>query len=113
MKVEQLNYVYSNIHVYIHITKSILSLVDERQFEEDAIILKVIEAYCLSVNARFTVHSGESTCKLWFTNSILKIYNNVYTLCIYILAMLEYDSHKMRDRTSLTHNRNWDFCSNR
>ncbi|KOX76193.1 Rho guanine nucleotide exchange factor 7 [Melipona quadrifasciata] len=63
---------------------------DERQFEEDAIILKVIEAYCLSVNARFTVHSGEST------------------------SMLEYDSHKMRDRTSLTHNRgNWDFCSNR
>ncbi|XP_050584488.1 rho guanine nucleotide exchange factor 7 [Bombus affinis] len=63
---------------------------DERQFEEDAIILKVIEAYCLSVNARFTVHSGEST------------------------SMLEYDSHKMRDRTSLMHNRgNWDFCSNR
>ncbi|XP_068974372.1 rho guanine nucleotide exchange factor 7 isoform X2 [Bombus flavifrons] len=63
---------------------------DERQFEEDAIILKVIEAYCLSVNARFTVHSGEST------------------------SMLEYDSQKMRDRTSLMHNRgNWDFCSNR
>ncbi|XP_076178019.1 rho-type guanine nucleotide exchange factor isoform X4 [Ptiloglossa arizonensis] len=63
---------------------------DERQFEEDAIILKVIEAYCLSVNARFTVHSGEST------------------------SMLEYGSHKARDRTSLTHNRgNWEFCSNR
>lgn len=38
-------------------------ITDERQFEEDAIILKVIEAYCLSVNARFTVHSGESNCK--------------------------------------------------
>ncbi|XP_017799033.1 PREDICTED: rho guanine nucleotide exchange factor 7 isoform X2 [Habropoda laboriosa] len=63
---------------------------NERQFEEDAIILKVIEAYCLSVNARFTVHSGESA------------------------SMLEYDSHKARDRTSLIHNRgNWDFCSNR
>ncbi|XP_029038071.1 rho guanine nucleotide exchange factor 7 isoform X2 [Osmia bicornis bicornis] len=62
----------------------------EKQFEEDAIILKVIEAYCLSVNARFTVHSGEST------------------------SMLEYDSHKSRDRTSLMHNRgNLDLCSNR
>ena len=31
-----------------------------------------------------------------------------------LVAMLEYDSHKMRDRTSLMHNRgNWDFCSNR
>lgn len=38
-------------------------IADERQFEEDAIILKVIEGYCLSVNARFTVHSGESNCK--------------------------------------------------
>ncbi|XP_034173021.1 rho-type guanine nucleotide exchange factor isoform X2 [Osmia lignaria lignaria] len=63
---------------------------EEKQFEEDAIILKVIEAYCLSVNARFTVHSGEST------------------------SMLEYDSHKSRDRTSLMHNRgNLDLCSNR
>ena len=39
------------------------SILDERQFEEDAIILKVIEGYCLSVNARFTVHSRESNCK--------------------------------------------------
>lgn len=38
-------------------------LTDERQFEEDAMILKVIEGYCLSVNARFTVHSGEPNCK--------------------------------------------------
>ncbi|XP_076245799.1 rho-type guanine nucleotide exchange factor isoform X2 [Calliopsis andreniformis] len=61
----------------------------ERQFEEDAIILKVIEAYCVSVSARFTVHSGEST-------------------------LLDYGSHKTRDRTSLVHNKeNWDFCSNR
>ncbi|XP_033328833.2 rho-type guanine nucleotide exchange factor isoform X2 [Megalopta genalis] len=63
---------------------------DERQFEEDAIILKVIEAYCLTVNARFTVHSGEST------------------------SVLDYGSQKTRDRTSLTHNKgDWDFCSNR
>lgn len=61
-----------------------LSLIDERQFEEDAIILKVIEAYCLSVNARFTVHSGESTCRLWITFSVSKmycsefLYSNVY-----------------------------------
>jgi len=45
-------------------------ITDERQFEEDAIILKVIESYCHSVNARFTVHSGESNCKFlkanWF-----------------------------------------------
>ncbi|XP_043284271.1 rho guanine nucleotide exchange factor 7 isoform X2 [Venturia canescens] len=33
---------------------------NERQFEDDAIILKVIEGYCLKVNARFTVHSGAS-----------------------------------------------------
>jgi len=38
-------------------------ITDERQFEEDAMILRVIEGYCLSVNARFTVHSGESNCK--------------------------------------------------
>nr|XP_033328834.1 rho guanine nucleotide exchange factor 7 isoform X3 [Megalopta genalis] len=63
---------------------------NERQFEEDAIILKVIEAYCLTVNARFTVHSGEST------------------------SVLDYGSQKTRDRTSLTHNKgDWDFCSNR
>ncbi|KAK0158126.1 hypothetical protein PV328_009167 [Microctonus aethiopoides] len=30
---------------------------NERQFEDDAIILKVIESYCMAVNARFTVHS--------------------------------------------------------
>ncbi|KZC12936.1 Rho guanine nucleotide exchange factor 7, partial [Dufourea novaeangliae] len=63
---------------------------NERQFEEDAIILKVIEAYCLTVNARFTVHSGEST------------------------SVLDYGAHKARDRTSLMHNKgDWDFCSNR
>ncbi|XP_058798458.1 rho guanine nucleotide exchange factor 7 isoform X2 [Phymastichus coffea] len=33
---------------------------NERQFEEDAAILRVIEGYCLSANARFTVHSGTS-----------------------------------------------------
>lgn len=63
---------------------------NERQFEEDAIILRVIEGYCLSVNARFTVHSGESN------------------------SVLDYDSHKARDRVSLMHNRgNWDSCNNR
>ncbi|KAI4504068.1 hypothetical protein M0802_000539 [Mischocyttarus mexicanus] len=31
-----------------------------RQFEEDAIILKIIESYCLSVNSRFTMNSNES-----------------------------------------------------
>ncbi|XP_076657820.1 rho-type guanine nucleotide exchange factor isoform X3 [Halictus rubicundus] len=62
---------------------------NERQFEEDATILKVIEAYCLTVNARFTVHSGEST-------------------------LLDYGSQKTRDRASLTHNKgDWDFCNNR
>ncbi|KAG7201529.1 hypothetical protein KM043_004281 [Ampulex compressa] len=62
---------------------------NERQFEEDAIILKVIEGYCLSVNARFTVHSGESN------------------------PILDYDPHKIRDRISLMHNKgNWD-CSDR
>ncbi|KAK0163662.1 hypothetical protein PV327_007320 [Microctonus hyperodae] len=30
---------------------------NERQFEDDAIILKVIESYCMAINARFTVHS--------------------------------------------------------
>lgn len=55
-----------------------LSLTDERQFEEDAIILKVIEAYCLSVNARFTVHSGESTCRLWITFSVSKMYSSEF-----------------------------------
>ncbi|XP_033232104.1 rho guanine nucleotide exchange factor 7-like [Belonocnema kinseyi] len=49
-------------------------LCNERQFEDDAIILKVIEGYCFTVNARFTVHS----------------------------AMLDYDPlHKARDRVSL------------
>ncbi|XP_012541981.1 rho guanine nucleotide exchange factor 7 isoform X4 [Monomorium pharaonis] len=63
---------------------------NERQFEEDAIILKVIEGYCLSVNARFTVHSGESN------------------------SMLDYESQKLRDRISLTHNRgNWESCNDR
>jgi hypothetical protein len=37
----------------------IINLLDERQFEDDAIILRVIEGYCLSANARFTVHSGK------------------------------------------------------
>jgi len=46
----------------------IFYIIDERQFEEDAIILKVIEGYCLSVNARFTVHSGESNCKFLKAN---------------------------------------------
>ncbi|EFN79242.1 Rho guanine nucleotide exchange factor 7 [Harpegnathos saltator] len=62
----------------------------ERQFEEDAIILKVIEGYCLSVNARFTVHSGESN------------------------SMLDYESQKSRDRVSSMHNRgNWESCNDR
>ncbi|OAD52161.1 Rho guanine nucleotide exchange factor 7, partial [Eufriesea mexicana] len=80
----------NDIRFIMHIINLKIIGLYERQFEEDAIILKVIEAYCLSVNARFTVHSGESA------------------------SMLEYDSHKMRDRTSLMHNHgNWDFCSNR
>ncbi|RLU20844.1 hypothetical protein DMN91_007458 [Ooceraea biroi] len=64
---------------------------NERQFEEDAIILKVIEGYCLSVNARFTVHSGESN------------------------SVLDYESQKSRDRiSSFTHNRNnWESCNDR
>ncbi|GAB1864499.1 Rho guanine nucleotide exchange factor 7 isoform X2 [Camponotus japonicus] len=63
---------------------------NERQFEEDAIILKVIESYCLSVNARFTVHSGESN------------------------SMLDYDLQKSRDRTSYAHNKgNWESCNDR
>ncbi|KAK0163659.1 hypothetical protein PV327_007320 [Microctonus hyperodae] len=33
---------------------------NERQFEDDAIILKVIESYCMAINARFTVHSGST-----------------------------------------------------
>lgn len=33
---------------------------DERQFEDDAIILKVIESYCISVNSRFTMNSSVS-----------------------------------------------------
>ncbi|XP_046821690.1 rho guanine nucleotide exchange factor 7 [Vespa crabro] len=37
-----------------------LKTFDERQFEEDAIILKIIESYCLSVNSRFTMNSNES-----------------------------------------------------
>lgn len=54
------------------------SFAEEKQFEEDAIILKVIEAYCLSVNARFTVHSGESTCRSSITllNSMKIIFNS-------------------------------------
>ncbi|XP_034936419.1 rho guanine nucleotide exchange factor 7 isoform X2 [Chelonus insularis] len=39
---------------------------NERQFEDDAIILKIIEGYCMTVNARFTVHSG-ICLKLWKT----------------------------------------------
>ncbi|XP_012234850.1 rho guanine nucleotide exchange factor 7 isoform X2 [Linepithema humile] len=63
---------------------------NERQFEEDAIILKVIEGYCLTVNARFTVHSGESN------------------------SMIDYDSQKSRDRISFTHNRgNWESCNDK
>lgn len=63
---------------------------NERQFEEDAIILKVIEGYCLSVNARFTVHSGESN------------------------SMLDYESQKSRDRISSMHNKgNWESCNDR
>ncbi|XP_014299479.1 rho guanine nucleotide exchange factor 7 isoform X1 [Microplitis demolitor] len=31
---------------------------NERQFEDDAIILKIIEGYCMTVNARLTVHSA-------------------------------------------------------
>lgn len=63
---------------------------NERQFEEDAIILKVIEGYCLSVNARFTVHSGEPN------------------------SMLDYESQKSRERVSSMHNRNnWESCNDR
>ncbi|KMQ98011.1 pak-interacting exchange beta-pix cool-1 [Lasius niger] len=70
--------------------RNALEITDERQFEEDAIILKVIEAYCLSVNARFTVHSGESN------------------------SMIDYDSQKSRDRISYAHNRgNWESCNDR
>ncbi|KAL7298119.1 hypothetical protein TKK_0009122 [Trichogramma kaykai] len=31
---------------------------NERQFEEDALILRVIEGYCMSANARFTLNSA-------------------------------------------------------
>ncbi|XP_031777169.1 rho guanine nucleotide exchange factor 7 isoform X3 [Nasonia vitripennis] len=58
---------------------------NERQFEDDAIILRVIEGYCLSANARFTVHS----------------------------AMLDFDPlHKVNDRASFMHSRvgNWETC---
>lgn len=34
---------------------------DERQFEEDALILKVIEGYCKTASARLTVNSGKIT----------------------------------------------------
>ncbi|XP_014604024.1 PREDICTED: rho guanine nucleotide exchange factor 7 isoform X1 [Polistes canadensis] len=37
-----------------------LKTFDNRQFEEDAMILKIIESYCLSVNSRFTMNSNES-----------------------------------------------------
>ncbi|XP_051155369.1 rho guanine nucleotide exchange factor 7 isoform X1 [Leptopilina boulardi] len=53
-------------------------LCNERQFEDDAIILKVIEGYCFTVNTRFTVHS----------------------------TMLDYDPlHKARDRVSFMNNK--------
>ncbi|XP_011495800.1 PREDICTED: rho guanine nucleotide exchange factor 7 isoform X2 [Ceratosolen solmsi marchali] len=61
---------------------------NERQFEEDAIILRVIEGYCLSANARFTVNS----------------------------AMLDFDLlHKVNDRESFMHSRigNWDTYDDR
>ena len=35
--------------------------VDERQFEDDAIILRLIEGYCMSTNARFTLNSGKKS----------------------------------------------------
>lgn len=54
----------SDLCKFLNLFSIVSYIVDERQFEEDAIILKVIEGYCLSVNARFTVHSGESNCKL-------------------------------------------------
>lgn len=53
-------------------------ITDERQFEEDAIILKVIEGYCLSVNARFTVHSGESNCKFLIGLIIIETVQRVF-----------------------------------
>ncbi|XP_015595226.1 rho guanine nucleotide exchange factor 7 isoform X2 [Cephus cinctus] len=61
---------------------------NERLFEEDALILKVIEGYCLTVNARFTVHSAMLDCE---------------------------PLHKARDRVSLMHSRigNWDSCEDR
>ncbi|XP_015519561.1 rho guanine nucleotide exchange factor 7 isoform X1 [Neodiprion virginianus] len=61
---------------------------NERMFEEDAIILRVIEGYCATVNTRLTVHS----------------------------AMLECEAvHKACDKMSIMHNRvgNWDGSENR
>lgn len=67
-------------------------ITDERQFEEDAIILKVIEGYCLSVNARFTVHSGESNCKFLISSITVDNVDNcsitVATLSFYIMKKI-------------------------
>ncbi|XP_066587543.1 rho guanine nucleotide exchange factor 7 [Prorops nasuta] len=54
---------------------------NERQFEDDAIILKVIESYCLTVNTRLTVHSSESN------------------------PILDLESQKFRDRASVSQNK--------
>ncbi|KAK2583895.1 hypothetical protein KPH14_001166 [Odynerus spinipes] len=68
-----------------------LKTFDERQFEDDAIILKVIESYCLSVNSRFTMNSSESN------------------------SMMDLEWQRTRDGSSSTHNRstNWDTRADR
>lgn len=55
-------------------------------------------------------------CELnFFVFEIFKLMINLYiSNIIHILAMLEYDSHKMQEKVSLMNNReNWDFYTNR
>ncbi|XP_015178531.1 PREDICTED: rho guanine nucleotide exchange factor 7 isoform X1 [Polistes dominula] len=68
-----------------------LKTFDNRQFEEDAIILKIIESYCLSVNSRYTMNSNESN------------------------SMVDVEWQRTRDASSFTHKKgvNWDSSADR
>ncbi|KAJ8688320.1 hypothetical protein QAD02_024115 [Eretmocerus hayati] len=61
---------------------------DEQKFEDDAVILKVIEGYCTSTNARFTMHSA---------------------------MLMDFDPLRVNNRASFVNSKveNWDICENR
>lgn len=62
-----------------------INFVDDRSYEEDALVLRVIESYCTSAKTRSTISSGEShsISKLCLGSSVFLPYRIVIYLNVY------------------------------